>query len=167
MLAMLLHWFAAETVPTATLAGCASPTVTGHRVVWYAEGANPMKATKALKRLTKIKSLMSVVTERYSASAPHLRKVLKDAADAVARAKHAVRLQASSATKSATAKAHRAAKTTAASQKTGPVKKVAPSARRAEAAMKRTPVKKTVKKSAARKKPAVPVVQAATEAVAQ
>jgi hypothetical protein len=127
-----------------------------------------MKATKALKRLTKIESLMSVVIERYSASAPHLRTVLKDATDAFARAKQAVSLQASSATKSDTAKAHRAAKTTAASQKKGSVKKVAPNARRAQAAMKSTPIKKTAKMRAARSElAAVPIVEVATEAVAK
>jgi hypothetical protein len=55
-----------------------------------------MKANKALKRLTKIEALMSDVAERYSASAPHTRKVFQDAQAAVTRAKEAVRLQASS-----------------------------------------------------------------------
>ena len=53
-----------------------------------------MKANKALKRLAKIEALMSVVTERYSASAPHIREVLQDAKAAVARARETV--QASS-----------------------------------------------------------------------
>jgi hypothetical protein len=55
-----------------------------------------MKANKALKRLAKIEMLMSDVTERYSASAPHIREVLQDAKAAVTRAKEAVSLQASS-----------------------------------------------------------------------
>jgi hypothetical protein len=55
-----------------------------------------MKANKALKRLAKIEALMSDVTGRYSASAPHIREVLQAAKTAVTRAKEAVRLQASS-----------------------------------------------------------------------
>jgi hypothetical protein len=55
-----------------------------------------MKANKALKRLTKIEALMSDVTKRYSASAPHTREVLQDAKAAVTRAMEAVSLQASS-----------------------------------------------------------------------
>ena len=55
-----------------------------------------MKANKALKRLAKIEMLMSDVTERYSASAPHIREVLQDAKAAIVRAKEAVSLQASS-----------------------------------------------------------------------
>ena len=57
-----------------------------------------MKANKALKRLAKIEALMSDVTKRYSASAPHTREVLQDAKAAVTRAKEAVSLQASSGT---------------------------------------------------------------------
>ena len=53
-----------------------------------------MKANKALKRLAKIEALISDVTERYSASAPHVRDVLQDAKAAVARAKEAMRLRA-------------------------------------------------------------------------
>jgi len=149
------------------LAACAPRTGTAHRVVWYAEGANVMKANKALKRLMKIESLMSAVAERYSASAPHLRTVLKDAADAIARAKQAVKLQASSGTKAATPKPDRAEKSAAPSQKKPSHKKVAGNTRRAEAAKKSTPVKKTAKKRAVRKTAAVPVAPAATEAVAK
>jgi hypothetical protein len=97
-----------------------------------------MKANKALRRLAKIESSMSVVTERYSASTPHLREVLQDAKDAIARAKQAVSLQASSGTKATTA--HRAAKKATSSQKKAAVKKAAANARRAEAAKKSTPV---------------------------
>lgn len=57
-----------------------------------------MKASKALKRLTKIEALMSDLTERYSASALHIRALLQDAKAAVARAKEAVALHATSGT---------------------------------------------------------------------
>jgi hypothetical protein len=42
-----------------------------------------MKATKALKRLTKIEASMSDVTERYVSLAPAVRKALQDAMAAV------------------------------------------------------------------------------------
>jgi hypothetical protein len=84
-----------------------------------------MKANKALKRLAKIEALMSDVTERYSASAPLLGEVLQDAKAAVARAKEAVSLQASSGTKGAVAKADRAAEKAAPAQKKAAVKKAA------------------------------------------
>jgi adenylate kinase len=54
-----------------------------------------MKAKKALKRLSKIEALLSDVTERYSAGAPNMRKVLQDAKAAVTRAKEAMSWQAS------------------------------------------------------------------------
>ena len=54
-----------------------------------------MKANKALRRLTKIESLMSDVTQRYSANAL-VREVLQDAKAAVNRAKDAVGLQQAS-----------------------------------------------------------------------
>src|SRR5258708_669 len=57
-----------------------------------------MKANKALKRLAKIEALMSSVTERYSASAPHIREALEDAKAAITRAKEAVSLQTPSGT---------------------------------------------------------------------
>jgi hypothetical protein len=57
-----------------------------------------MKTNKALKRLAKIEALMSDVTERYSASAPHIRQVLEDAREAITQAKEAVSLQASTGT---------------------------------------------------------------------
>jgi hypothetical protein len=53
-----------------------------------------MKAKKALKRLAKIDALMSDVTERYSASAPFIRELLRDAKVAVERAREIVSLQA-------------------------------------------------------------------------
>lgn len=57
-----------------------------------------MKANKILKRISKIEALMSKVTDRSSASAPHIRELLRDAKAAVTRAKKAMRLQASSGT---------------------------------------------------------------------
>src|ERR1035437_8030087 len=57
-----------------------------------------MKANKVLKRIAKIETLISKVTERSSASAPHIRELLRDAKAAVTRAKKAVSLQASSGT---------------------------------------------------------------------
>src|ERR1700679_2480027 len=57
-----------------------------------------MKANKALKRLAKIESLISDVTERYSAGAHHIREALHEAKAAVARVKAAVRSQPSSGT---------------------------------------------------------------------
>jgi hypothetical protein len=57
-----------------------------------------MKANKILKRIAKIEALMSKLTERSSASAPHIRELLRDAKAAVTRAKKAVSLQASSGT---------------------------------------------------------------------
>jgi hypothetical protein len=57
-----------------------------------------MKANKILKRITKIESLMSKVTERFSASAPHIQELLREAKAAITRAKKAVSLQASSGT---------------------------------------------------------------------
>lgn len=58
-----------------------------------------MKATKALKRLTRIEALMSEVVERFSAGTPQIRELLQDANAAVARAIEAVSLQASSGAK--------------------------------------------------------------------
>ena len=44
-----------------------------------------MKAKKILKRIAKIESLMSKVTERSSASAPHIQELLREAITAIAR----------------------------------------------------------------------------------
>jgi hypothetical protein len=117
-----------------------------------------MKANKALKRLTKIEALMSDVTERYSATTPHLREVLQGAEDAVARAKEAVSLQV---TKAATAKEGRAAKKATPAQKKPGVKKVAANAQRAKTAKKNTPSKSTAKQTAT-----APVGRAATKTAA-
>ena len=57
-----------------------------------------MKANKALRRLSKIEALLSDVTERYSASGPHIRELLRDAKAAVIRAKKAVQASSGTAT---------------------------------------------------------------------
>ena len=49
-----------------------------------------MKAQKVLKRIAKIEALISKVTERFPASAPNIRALLRDAKAAVIRAKEAV-----------------------------------------------------------------------------
>jgi hypothetical protein len=98
-----------------------------------------MKQKKALKRLAKSESLISDVTERYSASAPDTREVLQDAKAGVARAKEAVSLQASSGM----------AKKTAPAWKKAAVKKAAAKAVAAQTPKKSAPVKKAVKKLSA------------------
>ena len=55
-----------------------------------------MKATKALKRLAEIETLLTKVVERYAANGESTQKVLQEAKNAVLRAKEAVSLQASS-----------------------------------------------------------------------
>ena len=54
-----------------------------------------MKAKKVLKRLAKIEALVAEVTERSSASAPHIQELLRDAKAAITRAKKAVSLEVS------------------------------------------------------------------------
>ena len=105
-----------------------------------------MKANKALKRLAKIKELISDVTKRYSASAPHLRNVLQNAEDAVARAKAAVGLHVPSKAKGRKKSATVAKK----GQKKGAVKRVvnAPTAKTAKKSM---PLRKAAKKRVAKK----------------
>ncbi len=119
-----------------------------------------MKANKALKRLAKIKALIADVTERYSASAPHLRDVLQYAEDAVTKAKEAVGLHVSSGTKGR-AKAAKAAKKAVPIQKKTAVKKVV-NAPTAKTAKKSTPIRKVAKKRAAKKTAPGPVIEAAT-----
>jgi len=123
-----------------------------------------MKTNKALKRLAKIKSLISDVAQRYSANAPHLKDVLQYAEDAVARAKDAVGLHAKSTTKAAKAKGGRAAKRVARSQKKASVKAVARTSK-SKTAKERTPIKKAPKERSAKKMSRA--VQAATEAFPQ
>lgn len=154
-----------------------------------------MKANKALKRLVKIEELMSGLTERYSAKEPHIREALQDAKAAVARAKEAVSLQASSGTpknpakpkrkhsvagrkpsqeavprrqarnRAGAAKADRAAKKAAPARKKSAVKKKAAKAPAARTAATRAPIKKAVKKTVA-KTTAPAAVMAETEAAA-
>jgi hypothetical protein len=57
-----------------------------------------MKSKKVFKRIAKIEALIKEVTERSSQSAPHVRELLRDAKAAVARAKKALSLEASSGT---------------------------------------------------------------------
>ena len=124
-----------------------------------------MKANKALKRLTKIKALISDVTERYSASTPHLRDVLRYAEEAVTKAKEAVGLHVSSRTKGR-AKAAKPAQKAIPAQKKTAVKKVvnAPTAKTA----KKTPIKKAANKGAAKKTaPGLVAQVATTKAAAQ
>ena len=122
-----------------------------------------MKRNKALKRLTKIKALMSDVTKRFSVSAPHLRTVLKDAADAIARAKHAVSLEASSGAKTAATKVRRAARKANSFQKKTAVKNLT-----AVKTGKINPrVKKAARKRAAKNTAPRPAVEAATQVAVQ
>jgi hypothetical protein len=126
-----------------------------------------MKTTKALKRLAKIKSMISDVAKRYSASAPHLKDVLKYAEDAVARAKDAVGLHAKSRTKAPTAKTGRAVKRVAPARKKASVKARARTSSKSKTAKKSTPIKRTAKKRSAKKMASALAVQAATEAFPQ
>jgi len=122
-----------------------------------------MKANKALKRLKRIKALMSDVTKRFSVSAPHIREVLQGAEDAIARAKQAVSMEASSGTKTATGKARRAAKT-ARAQKKPSVKTVAA---RTKATERSPRAKKAAKKRAPKNLAPRPAVAATTQAAVQ
>ena len=124
-----------------------------------------MKVKKAVKRLTKIKALMSDVTKRFSVSAPHLREVLQGAEDAIARAKQAVSIE--SGTKATTAKARRSAKRATPAQKKASVKTVAANTSRAKAVKKSPRVKKAGKKRAAKKTTPRPAVEAATQVAVQ
>jgi predicted RNase H-like HicB family nuclease len=116
-----------------------------------------MKVKKAVKRLAKIKLLISDLTKQYSASAPDLREVLQYAEAAVTKAKEALGLHVSSRTKAG--KAERAAKKARHVGRKAAVKKGAVKPRTATA-KKRTPVKKAIKRTPARTAPA-PAVQAA------
>jgi hypothetical protein len=106
---------------------------------------------------------MSVVAERYSASAPHLRKVLKEAVDAVARAKKAVGLQPSRATRSPKAK-DRDTQVVPFSKKKSTAKEPTTNTSKASA---KTPNKRAAKRKPSRKLLASTEVQEATETVAQ
>jgi hypothetical protein len=90
-----------------------------------------MKANKALKRLAKIEALMSDVTERYSASAPHVRELLQDAKAAVTRAKEAVSLRTSSGTAKNPAVKHSAPMSKATPEPSKPKRKLSAAVRAA------------------------------------
>ena len=135
-----------------------------------------MKATKALKRLAKIETLISDVTERYSATAPHVREALRDAKAAVTRAKEAVSLQASSGTAKNPPVRYSKPLSKAMPEPSKPKRKLSAAGRKAisEATKKRwalkraeeakaQPAKKTARKKAAVKK----IAKRATEAAAQ
>jgi hypothetical protein len=102
-----------------------------------------MKANKALMRLAKIEALISVVTERYSAGAHHIREALHEVKAAVARVKAAISSQVPS----------RTAKSSAAKRKSS-VKKVAAKPPAAKTAKKSAPMKKAAKAVAKKMAPA-------------
>ena len=110
-----------------------------------------MKANKALKRLSKIETLMSVVSERYSAGESHIREMLQDAKSAVARVKEAVSLQASSVKAKKPAKPKRKAGQEAPRRRRAharaAVAKAAPATRKVAPARKKAAVKKAVVKA--------------------
>jgi len=112
-----------------------------------------MKAKKAVKRLDKIKALISDVAKRYSATAPHLKEVLQYAEAAVTKAREAVGLHAE--------KAERAAKKAKPVHSKAAIKKVAVRVRARTSAKKRTPIKTVGKKRAAKRTVPAPAVQAA------
>ena len=116
-----------------------------------------MKANKALKRLAKIEMLMSDVTERYSASAPHIREVLQDAKAAVTRAKEAVSLRTSSGTAKNPAVKHSAPMSKATPEPSKPKRKLSAAGRKAiVAATKKRWAAFHVAKEAGKREPAVP-----------
>ena len=106
-----------------------------------------MKADKALRRVTKIEELISDLTERYSGGAPAIRKALQDAVAAVAVAKEAVNLEATSGMETSPPVKH-AASQNAKRAKPGPVKKTVPN----KAAVKKAAQAKAAKKAASVKK---------------
>ena len=133
-----------------------------------------MKANKALKRLSKIEALISDVTERYSASAPRMREMLQNAKTAVAQAKEAVSLRASSGT-AKNLPVKRSKPPSKATPEPGKPKRKLTAAGRsatvkaptAKTGKKSTPLKKAaVKTTTATKKAPVPA-QAATAPAAQ
>ncbi|MEO8051830.1 MAG: hypothetical protein ABI833_15540 [Acidobacteriota bacterium] len=119
-----------------------------------------MKANKVHKRLNKIEALVSDLTKRVSASAPHLRGVLKDLKAAFARVQETVSAQSSAGEpkkKASTGKKSREAKGSARARK----KKAAPKTVAAKSPKKRATIQKPARKITAKK------VAPATPAVAQ
>lgn len=106
-----------------------------------------MKANKALKRLAKIETLISDVTERYSGSASQIQDVLQDAKAAVVRAKEAI--QASSTAKEPPVKDSQRPSRTA----TEPKRKLSAAGR--EAIIAATKKRSEAKKAAAKAGPSV------------
>jgi hypothetical protein len=103
-----------------------------------------MKAAKALRRLTKIESLMADVVEQYSGSSPAVRKALQDAMAAVVVAKEAVSLEVSSGMAMANGPVeHPAPKNAAEVPKSAPPQKAAPKKSAVKTEKKAAPVKKT------------------------
>ena len=118
-----------------------------------------MKANKALKRLAKIEALISDVTQRYSAGAPPVRKMLQEAKAAVTRAKEAVNLRTTSGTAKDTSAQH-SKPTSKAPQSAKPKRRLSAAGRRAiqEALQRRWAEKRqaAAKSSQAPKKAAAP-----------
>jgi hypothetical protein len=107
-----------------------------------------MKASKAVRRLAKIETLMSDVKERYVTLAPSIRKALQDAMVAVTIAKEAVTLEVSSGNKKnpprkepVSKKADQEAKSTS-MQDVSPRKPVAKSSKKITPAKKVAPIAK-------------------------
>jgi adenylate kinase len=116
-----------------------------------------MKTNKALKRLAKIEALMSDVTERYSASAPHIRELLQSAKAAVTRAKEAVSLRTSSGTAKNPAVEHSAPPSKATPEPSEPKWKLSAAGRKAiVAATKKRWAAFHAAKQAEKPEPAVP-----------
>ena len=116
-----------------------------------------MKANKALKRLVKIEALMSDVTERYSASAPHIRELLQVAKATVTRAKEAVSLRTSSGTAKNPAVKHSTPTSKVTPEPSKPKRKLSAAGRKAiVAATKKRWAAFHVAKEAKKREPAVP-----------
>src|ERR1035438_645039 len=115
-----------------------------------------MKAKTILKRIAKIEALMSEVTERSSASAPHIRELLRDARAAIIRAKKAV--QASSGAAKDTAVKYSEPTSKATPEASKPKRKLSAAGRKANAAAtkKRWAAFDAAAKQAEKAEPAVP-----------
>lgn len=144
-----------------------------------------MKVNKALKRLAKIETLISDVTERYSASASQIRDGLEDAKAAIVRAKEAVQASSGIAKKSPVKHSQPLSKTRP--EPSRPKRKLSAAGRKAiseatkrrwaakkaaakagpSIASKATPTKAAVKKAASLKAEKVSARTAATKAPAK
>jgi hypothetical protein len=101
-----------------------------------------MKANKALRRLTKIETLMSDVAKRFSAHAPHLREAFADLKAALGRIKDEVGAGVSAAT----------GKKKPAPGRKKAAKKAIVKAPTAKSAKKRAPITKVARSTAAKKR---------------